>query len=51
MTMKTLVVGFDLDLDHDLELDLEPQRLVLHYLEEFALDLAQEYEGLDLVLG
>ena len=51
MTMKTLVVGVDLDLDHDFELDLEPQRLVLHYSKEFALDLAQEYEGLDLVLG
>ena len=25
MMMKTLVVGVDLDLDHELELDLEPQ--------------------------
>ena len=51
MLMKTHVVGVDLDHDHDFELDLEPQRLVLHYSKEFALDLAQEYEGLDLVLG
>ena len=49
--MKTHVVGVVLDHDHDFELDLEPQRLVIHYLDEFALDLAQEYEGLDLVLG
>ena len=49
--MKTLAVGFDLDLDHELELDLETQQLVLHHLNELALDLVQEYEGLDLVLG
>ena len=51
MTMKTLAVGVDLDIDHELELDLEPQQLVIHNLNELVLDLAREYEGLDLVIG
>ena len=49
MMWKTLEVGIDLDLDQ--ELDLGPHGLVLRHLVGLALDLAREYEGLDLVLG